>query len=147
MDEARDGGARRHIAEPSIDMDSCATSRTKSSVVSSGIAGMAKMRKVTVLTGVGTFAGPNHMAVETKDGRKIVTFKNAIIAAGSQSAKLRLNENELPEDPRIVDSTGALELRSKPKRLLVIGGGIIGLEMGTVYSTLRGSMWSKCSTG
>lgn len=101
-----------------------------------GLAGMAKARKVTVVQGVGAFAGPNHLAVETKDGRKVVAFKSAIIAAGSQAAKLRLNGNELPTDPRIVDSTGALELSSQPKRMLVIGGGIIGLEMGTVYSTL-----------
>ncbi len=97
-----------------------------------GLAGMAKARKVTVVQGVGTFAGPNHLAVETKEGLKIVAFKSAIIAAGSQAAKLPF----LPADPRIVDSTGALELVSQPKRMLVIGGGIIGLEMGTVYSTL-----------
>ncbi|HTF15673.1 MAG TPA: dihydrolipoyl dehydrogenase [Burkholderiales bacterium] len=121
------------FAEPSIDMDRLRDFKDKVvGKLSSGIAGMAKMRKVTVLTGVGSFVGPNHMAVETKEGRKIVAFKNAIIAAGSQSAKLP----SIPEDTRIVDSTGALELRSKPKRLLVIGGGIIGLEMGTVYSTL-----------
>jgi dihydrolipoamide dehydrogenase len=93
---------------------------------------MAKVRKVTVLQGVGSFADPHHLAVETKDGRKTVRFAHAIIAAGSQSAKLPF----LPADERIVDSTGALELRAQPKKLLVIGGGIIGLEMGTVYSTL-----------
>ncbi len=138
MDEARAMAAHGvTFAEPSIDMDKLRDFKNKVvGKLSSGIAGMAKMRKVTVLTGVGSFVGPNHMAVETREGRKIVAFKNAIIAAGSQSAKLRLNGNELPDDPRIVDSTGALELRSKPKRLLVIGGGIIGLEMGTVYSTL-----------
>jgi len=85
-----------------------------------------------VLQGTGAFVGANHLAVQTKDGRKVVAFKSAIIAAGSQAAKIPT----LPDDPRIVDSTGALELRSKPKRMLVIGGGIIGLEMGTVYSTL-----------
>jgi dihydrolipoamide dehydrogenase len=134
MDEARAMAAHGvTFAEPSIDMDKLRDFKNKVvGKLSSGIAGMAKMRKVTVLTGVGSFVGPNHLAVETKEGRKIVAFKNAIIAAGSQSAKLP----SLPEDPRIVDSTGALELRSKPKRLLVIGGGIIGLEMGTVYSTL-----------
>ncbi len=121
------------FAEPSIDMGKLREFKDKVvGKLSSGITGMAKMRKVTVLTGVGSFVGPNHMAVETREGRKIVGFKNAIIAAGSQSAKL----SSIPEDPRIVDSTGALELRSKPKHLLVIGGGIIGLEMGTVYSTL-----------
>ena len=97
-----------------------------------GLASMAKLRKVTVLTGVGSFSDAHHMVVETKEGRKTVRFASAIIAAGSQAAKLPF----LPEDPRIVDSTGALELKSVPKRLLVIGGGIIGLEMGTVYSTL-----------
>jgi dihydrolipoamide dehydrogenase len=134
MEEARAMAAHGvTFAEPSIDMDKLRDFKNKVvGKLSSGIAGMAKMRKVTVLTGVGSFVGPNHLAVETKEGRKIVAFKNAIIAAGSQSAKLP----SLPEDPRIVDSTGALELRSKPKRLLVIGGGIIGLEMGTVYSTL-----------
>ena len=134
MDEARAIAAHGvTFAEPSIDMDKIRDFKNKVvGKLSSGIAGMAKMRKVTVLTGVGGFVGPNHMAVETRDGRKIVAFKNAIIAAGSQSAKLP----SIPEDPRIIDSTGALELRSKPKRMLVIGGGIIGLEMGTVYSTL-----------
>jgi len=100
--------------------------------LTSGLTGMAKLRKVTVVQGTGSFTDPNHVAVETKDGRKLVRFSSAIIAAGAQAAKLPF----LPEDPRIVDSTGALELRSVPKRMLVIGGGIIGLEMGTVYSTL-----------
>jgi dihydrolipoamide dehydrogenase len=97
-----------------------------------GLTGMAKLRKVTVVQGAGAFTESNLLAVETKDGRKLVRFASAIIAAGSQAAKLPF----LPEDPRIVDSTGALELKSVPKRMLVIGGGIIGLEMGTVYSTL-----------
>jgi dihydrolipoamide dehydrogenase len=102
------------------------------SKLTNGLAGMAKLRKVTVVQGVGSFADPHHLAVETKEGRKTVRFASAIIAAGSQSAKLPF----LPADDRIVDSTGALELRAQPKKLLVIGGGIIGLEMGTVYSTL-----------
>jgi dihydrolipoamide dehydrogenase len=97
-----------------------------------GLASMARMRKVTVLTGVGGFSDSHSLVVDTKDGKKSVRFASAIIAAGSQAAKLPL----LPEDPRIVDSTGALELKSVPRRMLVIGGGIIGLEMGTVYSTL-----------
>ena len=134
MDAARAMAAHGvTFPEPSIDMDRLRDFKSKVvGKLSSGIASMAKMRKVTVLTGVGSFVGPNHMAVETREGRKIVAFRNAIIAAGSQSAKLP----SIPDDPRIVDSTGALELRSQPKRLLVIGGGIIGLEMGTVYSTL-----------
>jgi dihydrolipoamide dehydrogenase len=93
-----------------------------------GLASMAKMRKVTVVQGTGTFLDRNRLEVD----KKIVRFTSAIIAAGSQAAKLPL----LPEDPRIVDSTGALELNGVPKKMLVIGGGIIGLEMGTVYSTL-----------
>jgi dihydrolipoamide dehydrogenase len=93
-----------------------------------GLASMAKLRKVTVLQGTGTLTGANSVEVNGKS----ISFANVIIAAGSQAAKLPF----LPEDPRIVDSTGALELRQLPKKLLVIGGGIIGLEMGTVYSTL-----------
>jgi len=103
--------------------------------LSGGVGSMAKMRKVTVVQGVGAFTGANEMAVEGKE-KTVVRFGKAIIAAGSQSAKLRLGGNELPEDPRIVDSTGALELKSLPKKMLIIGGGIIGLEMGTVYSAL-----------
>jgi dihydrolipoamide dehydrogenase len=97
-----------------------------------GLTGMAKLRNVTVVQGTGSFVDASHLAIEGKDGRKVVRFANAIIAAGSQAAKLPF----LPEDPRIVDSTGALDLKSVPKRMLVIGGGIIGLEMGTVYSAL-----------
>ena len=105
-----------------------------------GLAAMAKMRKVTVVRGYGAFADPHHVVVEetTGDGQdktgKTITikFKQCIIAAGSQAVRLPF----LPNDPRIVDSTGALQLRAAPKKMLVIGGGIIGLEMGTVYSTL-----------
>ncbi|WP_439400136.1 dihydrolipoyl dehydrogenase (plasmid) [Bradyrhizobium sp. PMVTL-01] len=97
-----------------------------------GLAGMAKARKVEVVTGVGAFLDPHHLEVVSAGAKKTVKFKNAIIAAGSQAMKLPF----LPEDPRIVDSTGALLLKSIPKRMLVIGGGIIGLEMATVYSTL-----------
>jgi dihydrolipoamide dehydrogenase len=102
--------------------------------LTSGLAGMAKARKVTVVTGAGRFLDPNHIEVTLSDGsgKKIVKFDSAIIAAGSEAVKLPF----IPEDPRIVDSTGALELREIPKKLLVIGGGIIGLEMATVYSTL-----------
>jgi len=99
-----------------------------------GLSAMAKMRKVTVVQGTGEFADPHHMSVTMADGKtQTIRFKNAIIAAGSEAVKLPF----LPkDDPRIVTSTGALELRQNPKRMLVIGGGIIGLEMGTVYSTL-----------
>src|SRR5437773_10189469 len=89
------------------------------------------MRKLTVLQGVGLFTNPHYLSVEGKDGRKSVRFASAIIAAGSQAAKLSF----LPDDPRIADSTAALELKAVPKKMLVIGGGIIGWERGTVYST------------
>ncbi len=106
-----------------------------------GLAAMAKMRKVTTVRGVGQFVGANHLEVEETTGakgqektgsKKVVAFKRAIIAAGSQAVHLPF----MPKDPRVVDSTGALELKEVPKRMLILGGGIIGLEMGTVYSTL-----------
>ena len=117
------------FGDPKVDLDKLRAFKGKVvGKLTGGLASMAKMRKVTVVQGVGKFAGRNSIEVE---GKKI-SFANAIIAAGSQAAKLPF----LPEDPRIVDSTGALELRSRPRKLLVIGGGIIGLEMGTVFSTL-----------
>ena len=99
-----------------------------------GLAGMAKARKVSVVEGVGRFLDPHHVEVTPKNGagRKVVKFDRAIIAAGSQAIRLAF----IPDDPRVVDSTGALELRQLPKSMLVIGGGIIGLEMATVYSAL-----------
>jgi dihydrolipoamide dehydrogenase len=134
MDAARDLGAHGiSFAEPSVDLDKLRAFKGKVvTKLTGGLAAMAKMRKVTVVQGVAAFSSPFNLSVETKDGKKSIGFKSAIIAAGSQAAKLPF----LPEDPRIVDSTGALELRSQSKKLLVIGGGIIGLEMGTVYSTL-----------
>jgi dihydrolipoamide dehydrogenase len=122
-----------NFGEPKLDLAKLREFKDKVvGKLTGGLASMAKLRKVTVLTGVGSFSGPHHLVVETKEGKKTVRFASAIIAAGSQAAKLPF----LPEDPRIVDSTGALELKSVPKKMLVIGGGIIGLEMGTVYSTL-----------
>ena len=98
-----------------------------------GLAGMAKMRKVTVVRGVGKFVDANHIEVTGDDGKKqVVKFTSAIIAAGSEAVRLPF----LPDDPRIVTSTGALNLPAIPKSMLVIGGGIIGLEMATVYSAL-----------
>ncbi|NCA00352.1 MAG: dihydrolipoyl dehydrogenase, partial [Betaproteobacteria bacterium] len=105
-----------------------------------GLAAMAKMRKVTTVRGVGEFVSPHHVVVEETTGsgqektgvKKVVAFKNCIIAAGSQAVRLPF----MPKDPRVVDSTGALALKEVPKRMLILGGGIIGLEMGTVYSTL-----------
>ena len=134
MDEVRhlpDHGIS--FGEPKIDLDKLRA--FKDGVVkklTGGLAGMAKARKVEVARGVGAFLDPNHLEVTAGNQKKSIKFAKAIIAAGSQSAKLPF----LPNDPRIVDSTGALELKSIPRRMLVIGGGIIGLEMATVYSTL-----------
>ena len=98
-----------------------------------GLAAMAKMRKVRVVQGSGEFADVFHLSVKRADGvAETIKFKYAIIAAGSQAMKLPF----LPDDPRVMTSTGALELRQRPKRVLIVGGGIIGLEMGSVYSTL-----------
>ncbi|WP_348713368.1 dihydrolipoyl dehydrogenase, partial [Acidovorax soli] len=105
-----------------------------------GLAAMAKMRKVTTVRGYGAFVGANHIEVEETTGtgqektgsKKVIAFQKAIIAAGSQAVRLPF----MPDDPRVVDSTGALALKEVPKRMLILGGGIIGLEMGTVYSTL-----------
>jgi dihydrolipoamide dehydrogenase len=122
------------FAKPQVDIDKLRA--YKDGVIKTmtgGLAGMAKGRKVNVVQGVGQFLSPNHIEVTALDGgKKVVQFQKAIIAAGSSVVKLPF----VPEDPRIVDSTGALELRQVPKRMLVIGGGIIGLEMATVYSTL-----------
>ena len=139
MDEARHLSAHGiSFAEPQIDIDKLRD--YKDSVVNkltTGLAGMAKVRKVNVVQGVGQFIDPHHLQVtatddEGKQTSKTIRFKQAIIAAGSRVVKLPF----IPEDPRIVDSTGALELRKIPKKMLILGGGIIGLEMGTVYSSL-----------
>ncbi len=122
------------FAAPAIDIN--ALRGYKEGVIkkmTTGLSGMAKARKVNVVQGVGQFVSPHHIEVTAADGtKKTVQFKQAIIAAGSAVVNLPF----VPNDPRIVDSTGALELRQIPKRMLVIGGGIIGLEMATVYSTL-----------
>ncbi len=120
---------------PTIDLDKLRAHKQKVvGKLTGGLAAMAKMRKVTVVQGRGEFADPHHLQVTAEDGStKTIRFQRAIIAAGSEAVKLPF----LPkDDPRIVTSTGALELRQLPKRMLIIGGGIIGLEMGTVYSTL-----------
>jgi dihydrolipoamide dehydrogenase len=120
------------FGEPKVDLGKLRAFKDKVvGKLTSGLASMAKMRKVAVLQGVGAFTGPNRLAVEGKE-KTGVRFAKAIVAAGSQAAKLPF----LPEDPRIVDSTDALALKAIPKKMLVVGGGIIGLEMGTVYSTL-----------
>ena len=122
------------FAAPQIDVDKLRG--WKESVVgklTGGLSGLAKGRKVTVVRGTGTFTGPNAIRVEGDDGAKTVTFDNCIIAAGSEPVTLPFIPHD---DPRVIDSTGALELDGVPKRLLVIGGGIIGLEMATVYDAL-----------
>ena len=142
MDEAEHmAAAGIKFAKPEVDLDALRAHKDKVvGKLTTGLAGMAKGRKVEVVRGFGTFLDPNHVEVEltTGDGqdktgeKKVVRFKQCIIAAGSSAVRLPF----IPEDPRIVDSTGALELRFVPKKMLVIGGGIIGLEMATVYSTL-----------
>lgn len=126
------------FAKPQIDLDQLRAH--KDGVIkqmTGGLAGMAKARKVNVVQGVGQFLSPFHLEVTAADGsKKVVQFKQAIIAAGSSVVNLPFVQGVEKADPRIVDSTGALELRQIPKRMLVIGGGIIGLEMATVYSTL-----------
>ena len=121
------------FGKPKIDLDKLRA--FKDGVIgklTGGLAGMAKARKVTVVTGVGSFVSANHVSVQTASGVQTIEFGQAIIAAGSQSVKLPF----MPDDERVVDSTGALLLRNIPKRMLIVGGGIIGLEMGTVYSAL-----------
>lgn len=129
------------FAAPQVDIDKLRAHKDKVvGKLTGGLAGMAKGRKVDIVRGYGAFLDPNHIEVEVTDGtsqdktgaKKVIKFKQCIIAAGSAAVHLPF----IPRDPRIVDSTGALELRFVPKKMLVIGGGIIGLEMATVYSTL-----------
>jgi dihydrolipoamide dehydrogenase len=123
------------FGEPAVDLDKLR--EWKDSVIgrlTRGLAGLAKQRKVTVVTGVGVFTSPNHVEVTADDGgTTTVGFEQAIIACGSEPVTLPFIPHD---DPRVVDSTGALDLTMVPERLLVVGGGIIGLEMATVYSEL-----------
>jgi dihydrolipoamide dehydrogenase len=128
-------------ADPVIDRGKLTAHKNKVvGKLTAGLSSMAKLRKVTVVRGYGAFVDPYHVVVEETTGsaqdktgqQQTIRFKHCIIAAGSQAVRLPF----LPEDPRIVDSTGALELRDGAAKMLIIGGGIIGLEMGTVYSTL-----------
>jgi dihydrolipoamide dehydrogenase len=142
IDEARSMATHGIVfGEPHIDLD--ALRGWKDAVVgklTQGLTGMARVRKVRVVRGYGRFLDAHHLEVEATEGpgqarsgaRQVIRFEQAIVAAGSQSVRLPL----LPDDPRVVDSTGALALATRPARMLVVGGGIIGLEMGTVYSTL-----------
>ena len=142
MDEVKTMGAHG-IAYGAPQVDLAKLRAFKESVVkklTGGLGVMAKMRKVEIVTGIGRFLDPHHLQVdltsgkgkETTGARKVIRFAQAIIAAGSEAVKLPF----MPADSRIVDSTGALELPLIPKRLLVVGGGIIGLEMANVYSSL-----------
>ncbi|MFC5440889.1 dihydrolipoyl dehydrogenase [Rhodanobacter ginsenosidimutans] len=119
---------------PKLDLDKLRGFKEKVvGQLTGGLAGMAKARKVRTVQGTGTFVSPNELEVQTNDGVKLIRFENAIIAAGSQSVKLGM----FPwDDERILDSTRALEMKDVPKKLLVVGGGIIGLEMATVYAAL-----------
>ena len=122
------------FGEPKLDLEKIRG--FKQSIVSkltSGLSGLAKRRKVSVVQGVGKLAGPNLLEVETEEGRKTVAFENAILAAGSRAVEIPGFPND---DPRLMDSTDALELSDVPKRLLVVGGGIIGLELASVYHAL-----------
>ncbi|WP_048440791.1 dihydrolipoyl dehydrogenase [Caenimonas sp. SL110] len=127
--------------KPTVDLDKLRAHKAKVvGKLTGGLAAMAKMRKVTTVRGLGEFIDPHHLQVEETTGtgqektgkKQTIKFKYCIIAAGSQAVHLPF----MPKDPRVVDSTGALELQGSPKRMLILGGGIIGLEMGTVYSTL-----------
>src|SRR4051794_64456 len=121
------------FGEPQIDIDGLRS--WKESVVgrlTGGLAGLAKQRKVDVVHGVAKFTSPNVLRVEGADGGTTVSFDRCIVAAGSSVIRLP----GIPDDPRIIDSTGALELEDVPDRMLIVGGGIIGLEMATVYDAL-----------
>ena len=129
------------FAEPLVDRAKLLAHKNKVvTKLTGGLAAMAKMRKVTTVRGLGQFIDPHHLQVEETGGNgqektgktQTIRFKTCIIAAGSQAVRLPF----MPVDPRVVDSTGALALEHNPKRMLILGGGIIGLEMGTVYSSL-----------
>ena len=123
------------FGQPNVDLEQLRTWKANDVVgkLTGGLSAMAKQREVTVVQGLGKFTSPNQIAVTGADGKVTkVGFENAIIAAGSQATKFP----GAPDDARIMDSTGALALAEIPKRMLVIGGGIIGLEMGTVYDAL-----------
>jgi dihydrolipoamide dehydrogenase len=122
------------FGEPQTDIDKIRLWKEKVvGQLTNGIGGMAKMRKVTVVNGYGKFTSPNSIEVDGEDGKTTVNFDNAIVAAGSRPIKLPFIPHE---DPRIWDSTDALELKEVPGKMLIMGGGIIGLEMGTAYHSL-----------
>ena len=125
------------FGEPGIDLDKLRAWKEKVlGQMANGLKGLAKQRKVQVLRGSGKFTSSHQLRVDTDEGEHLINFEQAIIAAGSQAAKVPV----FPEDSRIIDSTGALELREIPGRMLIIGGGIIGLEMATVYHEMGTSV-------
>lgn len=120
------------FGKPKIDLDKVRAGKDKVvKKLTGGLGALAKQRKVEVITGLGQFSGPNSMSVATADGDKTVSFEHCIIACGSSAVKIPSFPND---DSRLIDSTGALALEDIPGKMLVIGGGIIGLEMATVYS-------------
>ena len=120
--------------QPKIDLDKMRIGKDKVvAKLTGGLAALAKQRKVQVVNGVGQFESPRTLTVQTDDGLKRIEFEQCIIAAGSRPVQIPGFPND---DPRLMDSTGALALEDIPKRMLIIGGGIIGLEMATVYATL-----------
>ena len=142
MDEAAHlAAAGIAFGKPTVELDKLRAHKDKVvGKLTAGLVGMARMRKVDIVRGAGRFLDAHHLEIETTSGdgqamtgeKKVIRFQQCIIAAGSSAVHLPF----IPDDPRIVDSTSALELRQVPGRMLVIGGGIIGLEMATVYSTL-----------
>ncbi|TAL46329.1 MAG: dihydrolipoyl dehydrogenase [Methylovulum sp.] len=119
------------FAKPNLDVDKIrAWKQSVTKTLNDGLAGLAKQRKVTIVYGTGQFISANAVAVQTEAGTVQVNFEKAIIAAGSQPTKIPVFPND---DPRLWDSTDALALKEIPKKLLIVGGGIIGLEMATVY--------------
>lgn len=123
-----------NFGQPQFDLDKIRDYKNKVvKTLTTGLGGLAKQRQVTVVTGLGKFTSDRTLAVETAEGEKVIRFENAIIAAGSQPTKIPSFPND---DPRLMDSTGALALAEVPKRLLIVGGGIIGLEMANVYHAL-----------
>lgn len=142
MDEVKHLAANGiRFGEPEVDIDALRGYKEKVvGKLTGGLAGMARARKVEVVRGIGSFVDPHHLSIALTDGpgketsgqTRMLRFRQAIIAAGSRVVHLPF----IPEDPRILDSTGALQLADVPGKMLIIGGGIIGLEMGTVYSSL-----------
>jgi dihydrolipoamide dehydrogenase len=122
------------FGKPEIDIRKIVESKDNTvNKLTGGLKALAKQRKVTIVRGEGQFSGPNSLQVETAEGTQTISFDNAIIAAGSRVTKIPVFPND---DPRMMDSTDALNIEDVPEKLLVIGGGIIGLEMATVYNAL-----------